>query len=199
MASSAVPFAVDRSVPALVVKIGHYPLYRGGVGAIRSLGRLGIPMYAVTEHRWIPAALSRYLTRAFVWPTSGRKRPGRLVEGLLRMARAIGRPAVLLPTDEEAAVPIAEHADRLAGEGRFLFPRVEPELPRRPASKRGLHELCVKHGVPTPEGAFPDTYADVKAFAARALSGGRPRTGRRSSGGRSPRCAAPPGSRARGS
>ncbi|GAA0510184.1 hypothetical protein GCM10010390_11090 [Streptomyces mordarskii] len=61
---------------------------------------------------------------------------------------------------------IAEHADRLAGEGGFLFPRAEPELPRRLASKQGLHELCAKHGVPTPEGAFPDTYADVKAFAA---------------------------------
>ncbi|MCD9590795.1 MULTISPECIES: carboxylate--amine ligase [Streptomyces] len=168
MASSDVPFAVDRSIPALVVKIGHYPLHHGGVGAIRSLGRLGIPMYAVTEDRWTPAALSRHLTRAFVWPTTGRERPERLVEGLLRMGRAIGRPTVLLPTDEEAAVLIAEHADRLAGEGRFLFPRAEPELPRRLASKRGLHELCVKHGVPTPEGAFPDTYADVKAFAASA-------------------------------
>ncbi|MGW3429977.1 carboxylate--amine ligase [Streptomyces melanosporofaciens] len=168
MASSAVPFAVDRSVPALVVKIGHYPLHHGGVGAIRSLGRLGVPMYAVTEDRWTPAALSRYLARAFIWPTTGSERPERLVEGLLRMGRAIGRPTVLLPTDEEAAVLIAEHADRLAGEGGFLFPRAEPELPRRLASKRGLHELCVKHGVPTPEAAFPDTYADVKAFAASA-------------------------------
>ncbi|MBI0385723.1 ATP-grasp domain-containing protein, partial [Streptomyces albiflaviniger] len=115
------------------------------------LGRLGVPIYAVTEDRWTPAALSRYLRRAFVWPTTGEERPERLVEGLLRMGRAIGRPTVLLPTDEEAAVLIAEHADRLAGEGRFLFPRAEPELPRRLASKRGLHELCVKHGVPTPE------------------------------------------------
>ncbi|MET7932466.1 ATP-grasp domain-containing protein [Streptomyces sp. NPDC005322] len=168
MASSAVPFAVDRSVPGLIVKIGDYPLHHGGVGAIRSLGRLGVPMYAVTEDRCTPAARSRYLTRAFVWPTTGRERPERLVEGLLRIGRAIGRPAMLLPTDEEAAVLIAEHAEVLAGDGRFLFPRVEPELPRRLASKQGLHELCVKHGVPTPEGAFPDSYADVKAFAASA-------------------------------
>lgn len=168
MASSAVPFAVDRSVPGLIVKIGDYPLHHGGVGAIRSLGRLGVPMYAVTEDRCTPAARSRYLSRAFVWPTTGRERPERLVEGLLRIGRAIGRPAMLLPTDEEAAVLIAEHAEVLAGDGRFLFPRVEPELPRRLASKQGLHELCVKHGVPTPEGAFPDSYADVKAFAASA-------------------------------
>jgi D-aspartate ligase len=168
VASSVVPFAVDRSVPGLIVKIGDYPLHHGGVGAIRSLGRLGVHMYAVTEDRWTPAARSRYLTRAFVWPTTGRERPERLVEGLLRIGRAIGRPTVLLPTDEEAAVLIAEHAETLAGDSRFLFPRTEPELPRRLASKQGLHELCVKHGVPTPEGAFPDSYADVKAFAASA-------------------------------
>jgi len=168
VASSAVPFAVDRSVPGLIVKIGDYPLHHGGVGAIRSLGRLGVPMYAVTEDRWTPAARSRYLNRAFVWPTTGRERPERLVEGLLRAGRAIGRPAVLLPTDEEAAVLIGEHADVLAGEGRFLFPRTESGLPRRLASKQGLHELCVEHGVPTPEAAFPGSYAEVKAFAVGA-------------------------------
>ncbi|MGW0565254.1 carboxylate--amine ligase [Streptomyces sp. NPDC003016] len=160
------PFTPDRDVPGLIVKIGSYPLHHGGVGAIRSLGRLGVPMYAVTEDRWTPAALSRYLERAFVWPTTGTEEPERLVEGLLRIGRRIGRPTVLVPTDEEAAVLIAEHRDALAGP--FLFPRVDAGLPRRLASKQGLHELCVEHGVPSPAAAFPDTYADVEAFAAGA-------------------------------
>ncbi len=158
----------DRSVPGLIVKIGNYPLHHGGVGAIRSLGRLGVPMYAVTEDRFTPAAASRYLTRAFVWPTTGLERPERLVEGLLRIGARIGRPTVLIPTDEEAAVLIAEHADVLADRGRFLFPRVAAGLPRRLASKRGLHELCVEHGVPSPHSAFPDSPAEVAAFAATA-------------------------------
>lgn len=148
------------------MKIGDYPLHHGGVGAIRSLGRLGVPMYAVTEDRWTPAARSRYLDRAFVWPTTGTEEPERLVEGLLRIGRRIGRPTVLVPTDEEAAVLIAEHQDALAGP--FLFPRVDAELPRRLASKQGLHQLCAEHGVPSPAAAFPDSYADVEAFAAEA-------------------------------
>jgi hypothetical protein len=49
---------VDRDVAALVVKVGNYPLYHGGVDAIRSLGRLEVPVYAVSEDRWTPAALS---------------------------------------------------------------------------------------------------------------------------------------------
>lgn len=160
------PFQADRDVPGLIVKFGDYPLHHGGVGAIRSLGRLGIPMYAITEDPYTPAASSRYLKRAFVWPTTGTEDPGHLVEGLLRIGRRIGRPTVLVPTDEEAAVLIAEHQGDLAG--RFLFPRVEPDLPRRLASKQGLHELCVEHGIPSPTAAFPGSYDDIVAFAEKA-------------------------------
>ncbi|MBR7677597.1 ATP-grasp domain-containing protein [Streptomyces daliensis] len=157
---------VDRSVPGLIVKIGRYPLHHGGVGAIRSLGRLGVPMYAITEDRWTPAARSRYLREPFVWPTSGRESPERLLDGLARAGRRIGRPSVLIPTDEEAAVLIAEHQDALAE--WFLFPAVEPGLPRRLASKQGLHELCAEHGVASPAAAFPESYEEVERFAARA-------------------------------
>ena len=160
------PFEADREVPALIVKFGDYPLHHGGVGAIRSLGRLGVPMYAITEDRCTPAAASRYLTRAFVWPTTGTEDPGRLIEGLIRIGRRIGRPAVLVPTDEEAAVLIAEHQSDLFR--RFLFPRVEPGLPRRLASKQGLHELCVEHGIASPEAAFPQSYDDIVDFAEKA-------------------------------
>lgn len=161
-----VPFEADRDVPGLIVKFGAYPLHHGGVGAIRSLGRLGVPMYAITEDAYTPAASSRYLERAFVWPTTGAEEPDRLVEGLLRVGRRIGRPTLLIPTDEEAAVLIAEHQDAL-GE-RFLFPRVEPGLPRRLASKQGLHELCVEHGIPSPEAAFPQSYEEIVGFAEKA-------------------------------
>lgn len=160
-------FAIDPAVPGLIVKIGNYPLHHGGVGAIRSLGRLGVPMYAVTEDRRTPAAASRYLRDRFVWPTTGLEPAERLVEGLCGIGRRIGRPTVLIPTDEEAAVLIAEHAGELAE--FFLFPRTEdPGLLRRLASKQGLHELCVQYGVPSPQAAFPDSYEDVEKFAATA-------------------------------
>ncbi|MDF2269260.1 ATP-grasp domain-containing protein [Streptomyces coacervatus] len=164
--TSSVPFRADREVPGLIVKFGDYPLHHGGVGAIRSLGRLGVPMYAITEDRYTPAAASRYLKKAFVWPTTGTEDPAHLVEGLLGVGRRIGRPTVLVPTDEEAAVLIAEHQDELAGS--FLFPRVDPALPRRLASKQGLHELCVEHGIPSPTAAFPQSYDDIVTFAEKA-------------------------------
>lgn len=156
----------DRSVPALIVKIDRYPLHHGGLGAIRSLGRLGIPVYAITEHRWTPAALSRYLSGRFVWPTTGLEDPAWLVQGLVDIQRRIGRPTVLIPTDDEAAVLIAEHAAELGD--RFLFPPVEATLPRRLASKRGLRELCVAHGIATPHAYFPTDPMELAQIAAEA-------------------------------
>jgi predicted ATP-grasp superfamily ATP-dependent carboligase len=160
------PLQVDRSVPALIVKISQYPLHHGGVGAIRSLGRLGVPVFAITEDRWTPAAVSRHLRDRFVWPTTGLEEPAWLVERLLDIGRRIGRPTVLIPTDEEAAVLIAEHAADLSD--AFLFPRIEPTLPRRLASKRGLHDLCLQYDIPTPRAAFPANLYEVDKFAAEA-------------------------------
>src|SRR5205823_1757170 len=99
---------LNSSVPALIVKLGHYPVHHGGVGAIRTLGRLGIPIYAITEDSVTPAASSRYLWGQFVWPTTGLDEPKEFVEGLLRIGHRIGSRTVLFPTDDAAAVLIAE-------------------------------------------------------------------------------------------
>ena len=157
---------VDRDVAALIVKVGDYPLHHGGVDAIRSLGRLGVPVYAVSEDRWTPAALSRYCRGRYVWPPEERADPKRMVERLKEAGREIPGPAVLIPTDEEAAVLIAENSAALAE--WFLAPRVPSHLPARLASKRGLYELCLEHDVPAPASAFPRTAADVAEFAATA-------------------------------
>jgi hypothetical protein len=66
---------LDRTVPALLVKIGHYPQHAEGLGVLRTLGRLGVPVHAMVEDRFTPAAVSRYATRRFVRPTTGLESP----------------------------------------------------------------------------------------------------------------------------
>ncbi|MDQ2826025.1 MAG: ATP-grasp domain-containing protein, partial [Actinomycetota bacterium] len=154
---------LDRSVPVLIVKIGRYPLHHGGVAAIRSLGRLGVPTYAVVEDRFTPAAVSRYLTGRFVWPTSGEEDPDRLVAGLVEIGRRIGRPFVALPTDDEAAVLLAEHAGDLGP--HFLLSDVTPALPRALADKHGLAGICRAHGVAAPASALPSSVDELVAGA----------------------------------
>jgi D-aspartate ligase len=155
--------AFDRGVPLLVAKVGHYPLHHGGVGAIRTLGRAGVPVYAVTEDRFTPAALSRHLTGRFVAKTTGLERASELLDIFSRIGKELDQPTIALPTDDEAAVFLAEHADVLAP--WFVLPDVPPTLPRRVASKRGLHQLCEGLGVPVPRAVFPTTRAAVAAFA----------------------------------
>ena len=54
------PEDFNRDVPALVLKIGQYPVQSGPVAVMRTLGRLGVPVYAMTEPGITPAAASRY-------------------------------------------------------------------------------------------------------------------------------------------
>jgi D-aspartate ligase len=159
---------LDPRTPVLIVKIGHYPLHHGGVGAIRSLGRAGVPVYAITEDRFTPAALSRFLRGRVVWPTTAAEPTAELVERLAVIGRRIlareGRPCLALPTDDEAAVLLAEHAEELAP--YLLQPRVDAGLPRALAGKQSLHRLCLEHGVATPRSAQPRSYDELESAAA---------------------------------
>lgn len=150
---------VDRSIPLVIAKVGQYPLHHGTVAAVRSLGRLGVPVYAVTEGPLAPTALSRYLARGFTWPTTGAEAPEELVAGLLRIGENVGRRSVLLVTDDRAAVLVAEHRNEL--EEAFYIPPVDRDLPGRLAGKQGLHDLCREFGVPTPRSSFPRTASEL--------------------------------------
>ena len=157
--------SLDTRVPALVFKTGRNLTHHGTVGIIRSLGRLGVPVYAAVEDSFTPAAASRYLAGYSPW--SGFE-PGAesLIERLLAIGRRLGRPAVLVPTDDLAAALVAEHAAVL-GPG-FLFPRPPAGLPRLLANKRFLHDLCARMDVPVPRVASPASWEEVHAFIARA-------------------------------
>jgi D-aspartate ligase len=155
---------VDVTTPAVVLKLDHNVMHHGGLGVIRSLGRLGVPVYGVHEGRWAPAAHSRYLHGRYFW----QPKPGdtfRLLTGLKRLAELIGRPAVLIPTDDAGSIFLAEHAGSLSEQ--FLFPRPPRDLPRRVAGKYSLFELCGKLGLPCPLTELPGSLDAAMEFAAR--------------------------------
>jgi predicted ATP-grasp superfamily ATP-dependent carboligase len=161
---------LDRSVPVLMVRIGRYPVFHGAVGAIRTFGQAGVPVYTIVEDEKAPAARSRYVTRSIVWPTTGHEPQEELVAGLAAIGRdlveEVGCRVVAVPTDDESAVILAEHGDVLRE--WFLYPHVDPVLPRRLASKRGLNAICRAHDVPTPHAFYPKTRRDYRTYAKRA-------------------------------
>jgi D-aspartate ligase len=150
----------DTSTPVVLLRLfGHC-----GVGIARSLGRLGVPVYAVDADPRAPAARSRYLRRLYPWDID-REPPEATVERLVKVARELGGRPILIPTGDMANLLVDDHAEALAA--RFRLPAQPAGLTRRVYSKRGLYELCREHGLATAETEFPSGLDDVEAFAAR--------------------------------
>ena len=157
--------ASDFTTPAVVLKFDQNPMHHGGLGAIRSLGRLGVPVYGVHEGPWAPAASSRYLRGRWFWQPDAEDTE-RTTAGLLTLAERIGRPAVLIPTDDAGAIFLAEHGGPLRE--AFLFPAPPPDLPRRLAGKFSMHEMCRSLDVPAPLTVLPASAEEAAAFAGQA-------------------------------
>jgi predicted ATP-grasp superfamily ATP-dependent carboligase len=160
MISGQRPF--DTSTPAVVLKFDPNVMHHGGLGVIRSLGRVGVPVYGVHEGPWAPAANSRYLAGRLFWQPSPAD-VDRVVSGLLRLAARIGEPSVLIATDDAGAIFLAEHGRDLRR--WFLFPDPPTDLPRRLAGKYSLHQACLELGVSCPRADIPGSLGSAQEFA----------------------------------
>jgi predicted ATP-grasp superfamily ATP-dependent carboligase len=160
MISGQRPF--DTSTPAVVLKFDPNVMHHGGLGVIRSLGRIGVPVYGVHEGPWAPAANSRYLAGRLFWQPSPAD-VDRVVSGLLRLAARIGEPSVLIATDDAGAIFLAEHGRDLRR--WFLFPDPPTDLPRRLAGKYSLHQACLELGVSCPRADIPGSLGSAQEFA----------------------------------
>ena len=126
---------------------------------IRTLGRAGVPVYAVTEEGVTPASTSRYLTGQVKLSSGGEPDQSALLDRLVSVVdRLPASPARL--TTHRLIVP---------GAVRWLAGRSAPpssDLPRQLANKRGLHEICRRFGVPTPATSRVNTGDDLEATLA---------------------------------
>jgi len=139
-------------------------MHHGALGIVRSAGMLGVPVFHIHQEPSCVLDHSRYSRGHLTFPpgaTAGQK-----VEILRRFSRDEGR-AVLIPVDDASAMFVADHAPSL--DDAFLFPDQPLGLARSLASKREMHELCLRHDVPTPAAAFPQSEADVLGHAREAI------------------------------
>ena len=148
----------NNSVPVVVLVSSQH----GAVGIIRSLGRMGIPVYGVHQDFWEPAARSRFLRRVFRWDFSSSPAEDSLLF-LKDVARQIGRQPLLIPTSDITALFVAENAEILAPEYLFSTPRVE--VVRCLVNKQQTFDLCRKLRIPTAKTASPQCREEVMNFA----------------------------------
>ncbi|MGH3931855.1 MAG: hypothetical protein ACRDTF_17985, partial [Pseudonocardiaceae bacterium] len=117
-------------------------------------------VYGVHAQALAPAARSRYL--------KGRWRPASddvepLQQGLVTLAERIGQRSVLIPTDDAAAIFLAEHGAPLRQWFQFSDP--PSDLPRRLAGRYTLHQLSRELGVPSVLAELPSSLGEAEAFA----------------------------------
>jgi len=152
----------DLKTPAIVVNLGRFPLHHGMLGVIRSLGAVGVPVYAALEDTCAPAGWSRYLAGKFIWDPNVNAED-ELLDGLAAIGERIGRQAVIIPTSDRAAIFIDEHAASLAK--WFLFPKQKPGLTRALANKRELYKICQTGVLTCPPSFFPISAEEARRSA----------------------------------
>src|SRR6266404_1422001 len=144
----------DVSTPVIVLSPHHH----GALGIFRSLGTLGVAVYAVEDGEWAPPLRSRYCRGVFRWDV--RHAPVReSVAALLKIGSNFDRRPILIPTNDATAVLVQQASEELRS--AYQFPVLPIGLVQRLSSKKELYFLCRERNFPTPETAFPQSRADV--------------------------------------
>jgi D-aspartate ligase len=152
----------DASTPVLVLR----PYHHGALGIFRSLGRLGVAVYAVEDGESAPPLRSRYCRGVFHCDLRHAS-PQDSVAALLGIANRFGRRPILIPTCDATAILVQEASGEL--QAAYQFPALPKGLARRLCSKKELYFLCRERGFPTPETAFPQSRRDVLQFLEKAI------------------------------
>ena len=149
--------AADYSTPVVILQAGHH----GGLGIARTLGRLGVPVYAIGASRWEPAFVSRYCRGHFCIDDD--RSLGRTME----IGQKVGGHPILLPTTDEACLWVDANAATLSEV--FRFPLRDAALVQTLCDKGRMSELARANGVPTPQLVVPRSRDDLARFMETAV------------------------------
>jgi D-aspartate ligase len=152
----------DNSTPVLVLNCRR----QGGLGIVRSLGRLGIPVWGVDSKRFAPPSFSRYQKGTFIWDFEDHTAQESL-QFLRDACRKIGRKPLLIPTTDAGALFVAEHAASL--EKQFIIHVLPSQLVHSLCSKKEMFFLATQCGIPTAYTVFPRCRTDVMEFCKSAV------------------------------
>lgn len=128
-----------------------------GLGAIRSLGRAGVPVIGLDPDAGRAGFASRYCT-ALQCPHPVHE-PDALLEFLLDQGRQLSEPGILSPASDAFTLFISRYRNELAESFRFNLPA--PEVMEAAVDKRKLYELADRVGVPHAKTVYPETMDDL--------------------------------------
>jgi len=142
-------------IPAIVLGSGTTT----GLGAIRSLGRAGVPVYFMDEKKG-EAMYSRYCKKYFIFRRIGHEKD-ELKRVLMKLHDVIG-DAVLFPASDSYATYLSDLIDKLNG---YYLPAPKKEVINILINKRTFYESLMNNKIPHPTTYFPENLKDVKKIS----------------------------------
>ncbi len=147
--------AAGRKPPGPTVFVLNVSL--AGLGAVRSLGRAGVPVIGLDPDPRHAGFRSRYC-EARVCPHPVRE-PEHLVEFLVKEGERLDQPGILSPASDAFVLFISRYRDALAPYYRFILP--SPEVVEASVDKRKLYEMAAGVGIAHADTHYPETMADI--------------------------------------
>jgi len=145
----------ENSIPAVMLGANFYT----ALGAIRTLGRRGVPVYALDYYFPTAYALSsRYVTQKIHCPNINLEEEN-LAHFLLDLGQKFDQKPVLMASADSYALLISRYAGELAD--YYIFPENPSGLLEQIIAKNGLHHLAQKHSLQTPRTAIVDDKVDI--------------------------------------
>lgn len=145
-----------KTTPAVVTHMSQ-----SGLAIVRSLGRRGIPVYAVDPDPGQPELRSRYAIPR-ICPRLATDEPA-FIEYLVQLGKQIGTRAVLYPTGDRTVLAFSRHRAVLRPYYRFIMP--EHEVISELVTKDGLDRIARRHGIPAPRTLLPASLDELGAAA----------------------------------
>lgn len=152
--------SVDVSTAAVLLKLTPDPLAHGALGAVRSLGRLGIAVHVLDTGDWAPLRASRYVAGGAGIPLDG---DAECVRHVVAYGGRFPTRPVLVAIGDVSALFLEKHAEELSK--WYLLPRAPHGLASRLADKVAMASLCSHHSIATPRWLLPEDVDEAVEFA----------------------------------
>jgi D-aspartate ligase len=129
-----------------------------GLGVIRALGVIGIPVVAIYYDRNDMGYVSKYVKEK-IYIAHPEKAESRFIEQLVKLSSRFSG-GVLIPTSDEVLTTVSRHKDLL--EKHYIVACTEWEITEKFIDKMHTYELAEKIGVPAPKMIVPRSMEDLE-------------------------------------
>jgi D-aspartate ligase len=136
--------ANEAQVPAVVLS-----LYYSGLALVRSLGRRGIPVYAMDHARMNVGLHTKYAQRYICPDPKIQPNSDRLLRNLKSLRHKIACKPVLFPTGDEYVLFVSQNREKLDKD--FEIVMADRQVQEDLVSKSGLHQIAIRAGIPEPQ------------------------------------------------